>query len=70
MPMVITADRWDAWLNPKLNDAEAARKLLAVTEPQLLEAYAVSTLVSNVKNNGPELLEPLREEQADVETLF
>jgi putative SOS response-associated peptidase YedK len=27
--------------------------------PGLLEAYPVATLVSNVANNGPELVEPL-----------
>lgn len=71
MPMVISPDCWDAWLDPGLTDPEAARRLLAVTEPALLEAYAVSTLVSNVKNNGPELLEPLAEEpRQDEETLF
>jgi len=71
MPMVVTPDRWDAWLDPGQTDAEAARDLLVVTEPAMLEAYAVSTLVSNVKNNGPQLLEPLAEDPAtDDETLF
>ena len=72
MPMVITPDQWDAWLDPKQTDPEAARGLLAVTEPAMLEAYAVSSLVSNVKNNGPELLAPLAEEDqpADDGTLF
>lgn len=71
MPMVIAPEGWDAWLDPKQTDPQAARDLLAVTEPDLLEAYAVSTLVSNVKNNGPELLAPLGEEpEDDTETLF
>jgi putative SOS response-associated peptidase YedK len=62
MPMVIRPEQWDAWLDPELTDPRAAQRLLAVTEPDQLEAYAVSTLVSNVKNNGPELLDPLAEE--------
>ena len=33
--------------------------LLVPAAPGTLEAYPVSTLVSNVRNNGPELLEPL-----------
>jgi putative SOS response-associated peptidase YedK len=71
MPMVIAPEQWDAWLDPQLTDPEAARQLLAVTEPDLLEAYAVSRLVSNVKNNGPELLDPLAEESpSPEETLF
>jgi len=71
MPMVITPERWDAWLDPRQTDPDAARQLLAVPEPALLEAYAVSPLVSNVKNNGPELLKPLAEEDQPAEgTLF
>ncbi|SDR86605.1 SOS response-associated peptidase [Microlunatus soli] len=61
MPMVVPADRWAGWLDPKLTDPEAARQLLTVTDADQLEAYAVSALVSNVKNNGPELLQPLAE---------
>ena len=34
--------------------------LLVPAAPGRLEAYPVSTLVNTVKNNGPELLEPLR----------
>ena len=34
-------------------------ELLVPAAPGRLEAYPVSTLVSNVRNNGPELLEPL-----------
>lgn len=59
MPMVVPPQQWDAWLDPELTDPEDARRLLTVTEPEQLEAYAVSTLVGNVKNNGPELLHPL-----------
>ena len=33
--------------------------LLAPAAPGRLEAFPVSTLVSNVRNNGPELVEPL-----------
>jgi len=59
MPMVIGRDAWDAWLDPELTDPEAAARLLAVTEPEALEVYAVSTAVNSVKNNDPSLVEPL-----------
>ena len=35
------------------------RELLAVTEAESLEAYAVSTEVNSVQNNHPSLLEPI-----------
>ena len=57
--MVIGRDSWDAWLDPQLTDPDRALELLAVTEPEELEAYAVSTAVNSVKNNDPSLVEPL-----------
>jgi putative SOS response-associated peptidase YedK len=58
MPMVVRPDAIDAWLDPTLTDPERVLPLLA-TDAADLEAYAVSTEVNNVRNNGPELLEPL-----------
>ncbi len=61
MPMVVADEARDAWLDPALTDPRAAQELLGVTQPDLLEAYAVVPLVSNVRNDGPELLSPLDE---------
>jgi putative SOS response-associated peptidase YedK len=58
MPMVVRPDSVDAWLDPTLTDPARVLALLA-TDATELEAYAVSTEVNNVKNNGPELLRPL-----------
>ncbi|MCW2845745.1 MAG: hypothetical protein JWN22_3661 [Nocardioides sp.] len=58
MPMMVEPERWAQWLDP-----DAARgsllDLLVPAAPGRLEAYPVSTLVSNVRNNGPELLAPI-----------
>jgi putative SOS response-associated peptidase YedK len=59
MPMAITADNWDAWLDPRNTDVDHIRELMAPPLDDSLEIYAVSKLVNSVKNNGPELLEPL-----------
>ncbi|MVA76077.1 SOS response-associated peptidase [Auraticoccus sp. F435] len=64
MPMVVAESARDAWLDPSLTDPRAAHELLSVTEAELLQAYAVVPLVSNVRNDGPELLTPLDEEPA------
>lgn len=69
MPMVVGADVRADWLDPHRTDPEAARSLLSVTEPANLEAYAVSSLVSNVANNSAQLLEPVAEEPG-ADTLF
>ncbi|MFF9511663.1 SOS response-associated peptidase [Streptomyces sp. NPDC014724] len=68
MPLMLTPDRWDAWLDPSRTDAEELRALLAPPPGGLMRAYPVATAVSNVRNNGPELLEELA--GPEVSTLF
>lgn len=59
MPLMLERDAYDAWLDPAPRPTEELLGLLRPAAPGLLEAYPVSTLVSNVANNGPELVEPL-----------
>ena len=59
MPLMLTPDRYDAWLDPRQNGKDDLLALLEPAAPGRLEAYPVSTMVSNVKNNGPELVDPL-----------
>jgi putative SOS response-associated peptidase YedK len=62
MPLVLPASAWDAWLDPDADAAaEAVAALLAPPSAELvasLELRPVSPLVNNVRNNGPQLLEP------------
>jgi putative SOS response-associated peptidase YedK len=64
MPLVVPERDWDRWLDP---DAPVDEDLLT-RPPDVhdIRMRAVSTLVNNVRNNGPELLEPVdpRPEQA------
>ncbi|MEI7058672.1 SOS response-associated peptidase [Nocardioides sp. CCNWLW239] len=61
MPLMVERERWDQWLDPtRPGDLE----LLTPASPGRLEAYPVSTLVSNVRNDGRELIEPLPLEEA------
>ncbi|MCW2755368.1 MAG: response-associated peptidase, partial [Marmoricola sp.] len=59
MPLMLPPSAYDAWLDPAPRDPEALLGLLEPAAPGRLEAFPVSTLVSNVANNGPELVEPL-----------
>ncbi|WP_405642081.1 SOS response-associated peptidase [Streptomyces uncialis] len=59
MPLMLTPDRWDAWLDPARTDPGEVRALLEPPPTGLLRAYPVGTAVSNVRNNGPELLTEL-----------
>lgn len=65
MPLMVERERWGAWLDPTAPQ-DHLLDLLVPAAPGALEAYPVSTLVSNVRNNGPELLEPLPLEESLV----
>ena len=59
MPLLVERNRWGDWLDPTRNDTDELRELLVPAAPGRLEAYPVSTEVSNVRHNGPQLLDPL-----------
>jgi putative SOS response-associated peptidase YedK len=59
MPLLVEPGRYAAWLDPGTSDPDQLKKLLVPAAPGRLEAYPVSTLVNNVRNNGPELLDAL-----------
>jgi putative SOS response-associated peptidase YedK len=59
MPMLVEPERYAAWLDPTVSDVEELKGLLVPAAPGRLEAFPVSTAVNSVRNNGPELLQPL-----------
>lgn len=59
MPLLVDRDKYAAWLDPAVSDPAQLQGLLVPAAPGRLEAYPVSTQVNNVRNNGPELVEPL-----------
>lgn len=59
MPMQVAPHDWAYWLDPHLTDPLAAHDLLHIPEPDAMTAYAVSTLVNSVGNDGPELIAPI-----------
>ncbi len=59
MPLMLSPERYEEWLDPRKNGKDDLLALLEPAAPGRLEAFPVSTLVSNVRNNGPELVEPL-----------
>ncbi|MGA8846954.1 MAG: SOS response-associated peptidase [Nocardioides sp.] len=61
MPLMVESTRRDAWLDPR-TPREELIDLLEPAAPGHLEAYPVSTMVGNVRNNGPQLVEPLPHE--------
>ncbi|HYK67876.1 MAG TPA: SOS response-associated peptidase [Streptosporangiaceae bacterium] len=59
MPMIIDQERWSDWLDPAVNDVADVRALLVPAAVSGLRTYPVSPQVNSVRNNGPQLIEPL-----------
>ena len=53
MPFVLPRERWDAWLDPDVGDAEQVRALLDPLPPGRFETYPVSRRVGDVRDAGP-----------------
>ncbi|AXI79373.1 SOS response-associated peptidase [Peterkaempfera bronchialis] len=64
MPLLVEPAGYDAWLDPGRSDADELRALLVPPLAGKLAAYPVSTAVNNVRNNGPQLTEPIPAEEA------
>jgi putative SOS response-associated peptidase YedK len=69
MPVLLPATRWNEWLDPSNHDIESLVRLLVPAPDELLIMHPVSTTVNNVRNNGPELLDPV-EHLASAGSLF
>jgi putative SOS response-associated peptidase YedK len=58
MPVILPRTAWATWLDPRPADLGELHALLVPSE-EPLEIYPVVGLVNNVRNDGPELVEPL-----------
>lgn len=59
MPVMLSPDKYDTWLNPKMSVAEL-QSLLHPFPSESMEAYPVSTFVNSPKSEGPECLDILQ----------
>ena len=60
-PFIIPREHQAAWLDTRLNDPEDVRKLLVPASASEIVKHRVSRAVSNARNQGAELIEPIVE---------
>jgi putative SOS response-associated peptidase YedK len=58
MPVILHPEDEEEWLDPDVTDAMQVERLLVPYPAHEMEATPVSKAVNNVRNNGPELIEP------------
>lgn len=62
-PVVLERATWQDWLDPATTDPDAIRAMLESPGPGRFEAYPISTAVNATRNNGPQLLDRLPDDQ-------
>jgi putative SOS response-associated peptidase YedK len=62
MPLLVPKSRWAEWLDPGNDQIEELSSLFAVPDDVALSLRPVSTEVNNVRNNGPQLLDPIEDD--------
>jgi putative SOS response-associated peptidase YedK len=67
MPLMVERERWGSWLDAGISAKDDLLSLLVPAAPGRLEAFPVSRAVGNVKNNGPELVEPIPVESSSLD---
>jgi putative SOS response-associated peptidase YedK len=64
MPVILPPEAWDAWLDPDNQDVERLTALLDPAPEEFLKLWPVDLSVGDVRNNRPELTEPLEGHEA------
>jgi len=59
--VIIPAAAYAEWLDPRNQDVERLDRLLSADGAGEMVAHRVSRLVSNARNQGPRLIEPVDE---------
>ena len=58
MPVMLPPQLWETWLSAEPQDAAHLQSTIAALGTPRLEAYTITDRVNNVRNDGPELIEP------------
>jgi putative SOS response-associated peptidase YedK len=59
MPVIVTPDSYEIWLDPDVNDFDAIRDILRPFEADQMRRYPVSTKLNNSLNEGAETAAPV-----------
>jgi putative SOS response-associated peptidase YedK len=61
MPVIVPPDRWPSWLGEAAVAENELKAMLAPFPAERMAMWPVDRRVGNVRNDGPDLFEPLRE---------
>ena len=56
MPVILSPDYYNAWMNPKETSTSRLKSLLIPYASDRMKAYPISTLINSPKNDSRELI--------------
>jgi putative SOS response-associated peptidase YedK len=59
MPVILSPDNYDLWLDPGMQVVAAISELLKPYDARLMRCYAVSTRINHVANDDEECSRPI-----------
>lgn len=59
MPVILSPEDWQLWLDPEFEQAELLQPLLRPFDPAAMATQAVSSYVNSPRNEGPDCLIPV-----------
>ena len=69
MPVIVSPQDYDLWLDPQQQKPQALQHLLSPYPASEMTAYPVSTLVNSAKHNSAECIIPLDEQNSSLNQL-
>lgn len=63
MPVILHHQEYDVWLDREISDPEKLKSLYKPYPPNLMEMYPVSPQVNSPKNEGPGLINPVKDKE-------
>ncbi len=58
MPVLLEPHLFEAWLDPGLRERDLIEPMLCALPQEKMNAFEISSYVGNVKNQGPQCIEP------------
>lgn len=69
MPLIVKRSDWQRWLEPSI-PGQPPLDLLRPFDAELMKAWRADTAINNVRNVGPELRTPLKEDDQEQMGMF
>jgi putative SOS response-associated peptidase YedK len=70
MPVIVTPDKYEVWLDPDVTDFDAIRDILKPYDADQMRRYPVSTKLNNSQNEGAEFAAPVKLDTPTQARLF